>query len=152
MFASETLDDGIDFLREECRIHCTGAERKSCEAYAGIMVLVYPVGTPLLYAVLSFQLRDVVADSGADKRSSQSIAGPPGAVQARAGLLRSCRVRTPYIADGCSGGLSSPNDAAQSAITMLVALFFFAVFEVLGPYTVRVPDMWLSRGGHVIVS
>ena len=62
--------------------------------------LVYPVGTPLLYAVLLSQLRDVVADSGADKRSSQSIVGPLAAVRGRAGLLRSCRVRTPYIADG----------------------------------------------------
>ena len=43
-----------------------------------------------------------------------------------------------------------PNDAAQIAITILIAFFFFAVFEILSPYKSD-SDMWLSRVGHVIV-
>ncbi|CAN0344433.1 unnamed protein product, partial [Scytosiphon promiscuus] len=43
-----------------------------------------------------------------------------------------------------------PNDAAQIAITILTTFFFFAVFEILSPYKSE-SDMWLSRGGHVIV-
>eukprot|EP00903_Cladosiphon_okamuranus_P017290 g15932.t1 len=35
-------------------------------------------------------------------------------------------------------------------ITMLIAFFFFGVFEVLSPYKSE-PDMWLSRGGHALV-
>lgn len=43
-----------------------------------------------------------------------------------------------------------PNDAAQNAITILAALVFFSVFEMLSPYK-SASDMWLSRGGHVTV-
>ncbi|CAM9139350.1 unnamed protein product, partial [Sphacelaria rigidula] len=33
---------------------------------------------------------------------------------------------------------------------MLISFFFLVVYEVLSPYTSE-SDMWLSRGGHVIV-
>eukprot|EP00903_Cladosiphon_okamuranus_P012633 g11819.t1 len=39
-FACETLDDGIEYLREDYRIHCTDAKHKAFEVYAGIMVMV----------------------------------------------------------------------------------------------------------------
>lgn len=43
-----------------------------------------------------------------------------------------------------------PNDAAQIAITVLLAFHFFAVLEVLSPYKSEF-DMWLLRGGHETV-
>ena len=43
-----------------------------------------------------------------------------------------------------------PNDAAQTAITLVNTFFFFLVSEVLSPYK-SVSDMWLSRGGHLII-
>lgn len=149
MFACETLDDGIEYLRADYRIHCTDAKHREFEFLAGLMVLVYPIGIPLLYAVLLFERRDVLARADADKTSAQSISG----------------LWEPYTPDrfyyevvecGRRVMLTGvvififPNDAAQIAITMLFAFFFFTLFESLSPYESGT-DTWLSRGGHVIV-
>jgi len=148
-WACDTLDDGIEYLRADYRIHCTDATHKAFEVYAGLMVLVYPVGIPLLYAALLFQHREVLADAGADKTVAQPIAG----------LFEAYRPERYYyevVECGRRIMLTStavfifPNTAAQTAIIMLIAFSFFAVFEILAPYASGA-DMWLSRGGHVIV-
>ncbi|CAM9214260.1 unnamed protein product, partial [Hapterophycus canaliculatus] len=148
-FACETLDDGIEYLRADYRVHCSDAKHKAIEIYAGIMVLVYPVGIPLLYAVMLYRCRGVLSDPDADKATAQPISY----------LWESYRPERFYyevIECGRRIMLTSvvvfifPNDAAQIAITMLIAFFFFAVFEALSPYESE-SDVWLSRGGHVIV-
>ncbi|CAN0437324.1 unnamed protein product [Ectocarpus sp. 12 AP-2014] len=148
-FACETLDDGIEYLRADYRIHCTDAKHKIFEAYAGIMILVYPVGIPLLYAYLLFQRRDVLAHVGADKTRAQSISGlwEPYTPERFYYELVECGRRV--MLTGVVVFIF-PNDSAQIAITMLVALFFLVVFEILSPYKSET-DVWLSRGGHVIV-
>ncbi|CAB1120469.1 unnamed protein product [Ectocarpus sp. CCAP 1310/34] len=145
-FACETLDDDIEYLRADDRIHYTDAKHKAFEVYAGIMVFVYPVDIPLLYAALLFQHRDVLTRVGADKTLAQPIAG----------LWEAYSPERFYYECGrrilLTGGVVFifPNTASQIAITMLIAFFFFAVFDVLSPYT-SASDTWLSRGGHVIV-
>ncbi|CAM9981073.1 unnamed protein product, partial [Scytosiphon promiscuus] len=71
-FACETLDDGVEYLRADYRIYCTDTKHKAMEVYAGVMILVYPVGIPLLYAALLYQHRDVLSDAHADKTAAQS--------------------------------------------------------------------------------
>ncbi|CAN0280989.1 unnamed protein product, partial [Scytosiphon promiscuus] len=148
-FACETLDDGVEYLRADYRIYCTDTKHKVMEAYAGLMILVYPVGIPLLYAVLLYQHRDVLSDAHADKTAAQSISS----------LWESYRPeRFYYEVVECGRRIMLtgvvvfifPNDAAQIAITMLISFFFFAVFDFLSPYTCE-SDMWLSRVGHVLV-
>ena len=75
--ACETHDDGIGYLRADYRIvHCCEDGRhKGFEVYAGFTVLVCPVGIPLLYAVLLFQRRGVLAHAGADNTEAHYIAG-----------------------------------------------------------------------------
>eukprot|EP00752_Nemacystus_decipiens_P018764 g16824.t1 len=148
-FACETLDDGTEYLREDYRIHCTDARHKAFEVYAGIMVAVYPVGIPLLYAVLLFQRRDVLADAGADKTVAQSIAGLWEPYRPEWFYYEVVECGRRIMLTGVVVFIF-PNDAAQIAITMLISFFFFAVFEMLSPYTSE-SDMWLSRGGHVLV-
>lgn len=43
-----------------------------------------------------------------------------------------------------------PGDAAQIAATIVIEFIFFALSEVLLPYQ-KTSDMWLSRGGHMVV-
>ncbi|CAN0242647.1 unnamed protein product, partial [Scytosiphon promiscuus] len=148
-FACETLDDGIEYLRADYSIHCTDAKHVAFEVYAGIMILVYPVGIPLLYAILLYQRRDVLSDAGADKTEAQSISSLWEPYR---------RERYYYEVVECGRRIMLtgvvvfifPNDATQIAITIPIALFFSAVFDVLSPYKSE-SDMWLSRGGHVIV-
>ncbi|CAN0506184.1 unnamed protein product, partial [Ectocarpus sp. 12 AP-2014] len=69
-FACETLDE-IEYLRADYRIRCTDAKHKAFQVYAGVMIVVYPLGIPLLYANLLFQRRAVLADASADKAVAQ---------------------------------------------------------------------------------
>ncbi|CAM9835026.1 unnamed protein product [Pylaiella littoralis] len=148
-FACETLDDKVKYLRADYRIHCTDTKHKAFQVYAGIMIIVYPVGIPLLYAVLLFQRRDVLATAGADKREAQPIAGLWEAYRPERFYYEVVECGRRVMLTGVVVFIF-PHDAAQIAITMLIAFFFSMVFEVLTPYK-SASDMWLSRGGHVIV-
>eukprot|EP00903_Cladosiphon_okamuranus_P012632 g11818.t1 len=148
-FACETLDDGIEYLRADYRIHCTDAKHKAFEVYAGIMVMVYPIGIPLLYAVQLFQHRRVLADAGADKVAAQPIGGLWEPYRPERFYYEVVECGRRVMLTGVVVFIF-PNDAAQVAITMLITFFFFGVFEVLSPYKSE-SDMWLSRGGHALV-
>ncbi|CAM9632719.1 unnamed protein product [Ectocarpus fasciculatus] len=148
-FACETLDDGIEYLRADYSIQCTDAKHKTFEAYAGVMIMVYPVGIPLLYAVQLFQHRGVLADASADKAAAQPIVGLWEPYRPERFFYEVVECGRRIMLTGVVVFIF-PNDAAQVAITMLMAFFFFGVFEVLSPYRSE-SDMWLSRGGHVIV-
>ncbi|CAN0174738.1 unnamed protein product [Ectocarpus sp. 4 AP-2014] len=149
-FACETLDDDVEYLRADYGIHCTDAKHKVFEVYAGIMIFVYPVGIPLLYAVLLFQRRDILASADADRALlAQSVAGLWEAYRPKRFYYEVVECGRRILLTGVVVFIF-PNDAAQIAITMLTAFFFFAVFEILSPYKSE-SDMWLSRGGHVIV-
>ncbi|CAM9749701.1 unnamed protein product [Ectocarpus sp. 4 AP-2014] len=148
-FACETLDDDVEYLRADYRIHCTDTKHKAFEAYAWIMIFIYPVGIPLLYAFLLFQRRDVLADKDADKTVAQSIAGLWEAYTPESFYYEVVECARRIMLTGVVVFIF-PNDAAQFAITMLIAFFFSLVFEVMSPYKSQT-DIWLSRGGHVIV-
>lgn len=148
-FACETLDDDVEYLRADYRIHCTDAKHKAFEVYAGIMVFVYPMGIPLLYAALLFQRRDVLADAGADKTIAQPIAGLWEAYRSERFYYEVIECGRRIMLTGVVVFIF-PNDAAQIAITLLMAFSFFALFDMLAPYKSQ-SDMWLSRVGHVIV-
>lgn len=148
-FACETLDDGVEYLRADYRIHCTNAKHKTFQVYAGIMITVYPLGIPLLYAVLLFRRRDVLADPTADKTVAQSIAGLWEPYRPERFYYEIVECGRRVMLTGVVVFIF-PNDAAQIAITMLITFVFLLFFEALSPYKSEA-DMWLSRGGHVIV-
>lgn len=60
MFSCETLEDGNTYLRADYRIECSSTKHQTLQIYAGLMILVYPVGVPLAYAVLLFWGRDAL--------------------------------------------------------------------------------------------
>ncbi|CAM9846642.1 unnamed protein product [Sphacelaria rigidula] len=148
-FACEMLDDGAKYLRADYSIQCTDAKHKNFEVYAAIMIFVYPVGVPLLYAILLFQRRDVLANADADKTIAQSISGLWEPYRPERFYYEVIECGRRIMLTGVVVFIF-PSDAAQLAITMLLAFFFFMVFEMLRPYGAE-SDMWLSRGGHVVV-
>ena len=148
-FASDTLDDGIAYLRADYRIRFMGAKHQVFQVYAGIMIFVYPVGIPLLYTILLRQRRDVLADGAADKAAALSIAGLWEAYRPERFYYEVVECGRRIMLTGVVVFIF-PNTAAQIAITMLIAFFFFVVFDALAPYKSE-SATWLSRVGHMIV-
>ena len=64
MFACERLDDGNVYLRADYQIICTGNTHRALQIYAGLMIMVYPVGIPLMYAILLYRLRGILRTGG----------------------------------------------------------------------------------------
>ncbi|CAM9479810.1 unnamed protein product [Ectocarpus fasciculatus] len=148
-FACDSLDDGNNYLRADYRILCTTAKHLAFQVYAGVMVVVYPVGVPLLYAIMLLQHRAILTNASADKTAAQPIASLWEAYKPERFYYEVIECGRRIMLTGVVVFIF-PNDAAQIAITILIAVFFFAVFDILSPYASEF-DMWLSRGGQVVV-
>ena len=64
MFACERLDDGKVYLRADYQILCTDNKHRTLQTYAGLMIVVYPMGIPLMYAILLYRLRGILKPGG----------------------------------------------------------------------------------------
>ncbi|CAB1105335.1 unnamed protein product [Ectocarpus sp. CCAP 1310/34] len=149
MFACDKLDDGHTYLRADYRILCTSAKHEALQVYAAFMIALYPVGIPLLYAYLLHHRRDVLMDPTADKASAQSTADLWEPYRPERFYYEVIECGRRVLLTGVVVFIY-PNTAAQVAVTILIAFFFLMVYEMLAPYRSD-SDMWLSRGGHVIV-
>ena len=49
-FICEDIDDGQAYLRADYAINCASPEHQIATAFAGAMIFVFPIGTPLLCA------------------------------------------------------------------------------------------------------
>ena len=151
MFACEDLDDGKNYLRTDYRIECDSRKHKALKIYSSIMVLIYPLGIPLLYAVFLFRDRDVL---------SKAVNGEvPSRVEAISDLWKPYKPSRFYFeVIECIRRISLtgvvvfiyPNTTPQIAVTLVMAFLFTMLFEALAPYS-SVWDCWTSRTGHVIV-
>lgn len=149
MFACDSVDDGNSYLRADYRIMCTDAKHRALQVYAAVMIAVYPIGIPLLYAGLLYRHRDILSDSGANKSKAQAIADLWAPYRPNAFYYEVVECGRRLVLTGVVVFIF-PNAAAQVAITILNSLFFFVVSEILSPYACAT-DTWLSRGGQVII-
>ena len=150
-FDCDTLDDGRDYLRADYTIECDGSRHRAVMIYAGVMVLVYPVGIPACFAYLLFRKCRVLVDE-ADREDASSV-------RAISGLWKPYRpsrfyyeviecgrrivlVGVPFIVNNDS--------STQITITLLLAFVFTLISEVLAPH-VSQTDAWVCRLGHAVV-
>ena len=152
MFDCEYLEDGNYYLRADYRIQCDSPKHKALQVFAGVMMALYPVGIPVLYAFLLFRDRGVLASS--ERRMNNP------SVRSTSNLWKpykpSCYF---YEVVECgrrillTGVVLMVDDgiAAKIAVTFMVALFFLFVSEVLAPYESRI-NAWISRAGHAVTS
>ena len=151
MFACDVLDDDKNYLRADYRIECDSTKHKTLQVYAGFMVLLYPVGIPLLYAGLLYRDRNVLVNAANREVSAR--------VKSASGLWKPYKPsRFYYEVVECVRRISLtgavvfiyPNSLAHIAVTLVVAFAFALLSEALAPYDV-VWDCWINRTGHVIV-
>ena len=54
-FQCKDIGDGTRYLRSDLSIDCDSSAHVGMQVYAGLMVLIYPLGAPALYALLLFR-------------------------------------------------------------------------------------------------
>ncbi|CAM9531970.1 unnamed protein product, partial [Laminaria digitata] len=155
MFACETLDGGKEYLRADYTILCTGAKHKALQVYAGFMIVLYPIGIPVIYAIILYKHREVLKDGMQHHRSVQQSAD----LEVATGLWKPYTPeRYYYEVVECARRVTLtgivvfiyPNTAAQVAVTLVLVFVFVMVSESLAPYSSR-QDSWLSRVAHIVV-
>ena len=151
MFACEGLDDGKHYLRADYTIECDSPKHKAFQVYASLMMLVYPLGIPAIYAVLLFNNRRMLREENGREESLVA--------RSTSGLWKPYKPqRYYYEVIECSRRILLtgvvvfiyPNSGAQIAAAVAIAVVFVLVSEALAPF--HSPwDNWISRLGHAIV-
>lgn len=123
------------------------------QVYGVFMILLYPIGIPVLYSVVLFRNRGIVTDKRHREEQSSSD------LQVIASLWKPYKPsRYYYEVVECARRVTLtgvvvfiyPNTAAQVAVTLVLAFVFVMVSESLVPYA-STQDAWLSRVGHTVV-
>ncbi|CAN0460501.1 unnamed protein product, partial [Ectocarpus sp. 12 AP-2014] len=152
-FACDELEDGINYLRTDYRIECDSSKHKVFQVYAGFMILLYPLGIPVLYSILLFRDREVLKKDKDDRDDSARV-------KSTSELWQPYKPSVFYyevIECGRRILLTGivvfiyPNTAAQLAITLMMAFFFALLSEAISPYSSRW-ETWVNRMGHVVVA
>ena len=152
MFACDDLDDGNLYLRADYTIACDSPKHRALQIYASLMILLYPMGIPTLYACLLFRHRRILQKSEKDREESLEV-------MPTLDLWKSYKPQYFYyevVECGRRFLLAGvvvfiyPNTAAQIAVTLALAVVAGFVSESIAPYQSKW-DAWINRIGHVVV-
>lgn len=148
-FSCEDLDDGRNYLRADYGIECKTTKHRAFQVFAGIMILVYPVGIPASYAYVLYKNRRVLASEAARQTSAQ--------VQSISDLWAPYKPkRFYYELVEClrritlTGAVVFIYPAAQVAVTVMTAFAFTILSLCLTPFV----SSWEARvysTGQVVV-
>lgn len=75
-FAPDSLDDGNTYVRADYQLLFTTKEHRMYQAFAGAMILVYPVGIPLSLAVWLYRYKNTLKTVDYPLASQTSSNGP----------------------------------------------------------------------------
>ncbi|CAN0412480.1 unnamed protein product, partial [Pylaiella littoralis] len=150
-FACDSLDDDREYLRADYRIECTSSKHQAFESFAGIMIMVYPLGIPAFYAVLLYKSRGVL-ESKTDRETSlqaQTISDlwEPYKPERFYYELIECLRR--ILLTGVVVFIY-PDTAAQVSVTLIIAFAFVVVSQSFSPFVSKW-DTRISLTGHVVV-
>ena len=152
-FACDSLDGGKLYLRSDYRIECDSPKHKRFQIYAAFMIAVYPLGIPLLFALLLYRSRKALTNTSLRNDSEDLVQ------QSTSNLWKPYKPSAFYyemVECGRRVMLTGvvvfiyPNTAAQIAVTLAIAFLFAFTSERLDPYD-SYWDGWVSRIGHVMV-
>ena len=151
-FYCEHLEDELFYLRADYRIECDSTKHERLQVYAAIMIIIYTLGIPALYATLFFKNREILKSDETSRNNcsrvlpTSSLWKPykPAMIYfeviecARRALLVGVVV------------FFNPDTSSQIAVTLVLAFTFVVLSEGLDPYASKW-DTWLSRTGHAVV-
>lgn len=150
-FACDHLDTDKYYLRADHSLECFDAKHNAFMFYASIMMLIYPIGIPISYALVLFRFRSTLKkEQEREEDTTLSVIKDlwqPYRPNVYYYEVIECLRRV--ILSGVAVFVY-PNTSGQVAVTFLVSLLFSAVMMSLKPYA-NGSDAWLARLGHAIV-
>ena len=154
-FVCDPLDSGVSYLRADYDLVCRTPIHVAYMTYAGIMVLVYPVGIPAVFAWMLF-INRVGIKSVEDTTNGSRVPPESEAIKNLWEPYKSSRYYYEVIECGRRIALTGivvfiyPGSTTQVAIEVLLAVVFFSISEILGPFAEPL-DVWLYRSGTWVI-
>ncbi|CAM9642163.1 unnamed protein product, partial [Laminaria digitata] len=151
MFVCDDLEDGKKYLRADYRVECDFSKHRAFQIYAGLMISLYTVGIPSLYATLLVRNREVLEDNVGreESQSTKSFSDLWKPYKPSAFYYEVIECGRRVLLTGAVVFIY-PNASAQIAVTLMIAFVFAMVSESLAPFASRW-DTWIGRMGHVVV-
>lgn len=149
-FACDELDGMEAYVRADYRLTCSTPRHSWYEAYAAIMVVVYPVGIPVVFAwLLVWHKRDLVKPNRETLAHLKPLNGIWAVYKPSRFFFEvvECARR---ISLSIIAAFVFPKSAAQLSIALLCSVVFVFISEVLSPFERKV-DMNLYRWGNGII-
>ncbi|CAM9693042.1 unnamed protein product, partial [Laminaria digitata] len=149
-FVCEDLDDGNAYLRADYSVQCSTEKHDAFRIYAGVMVLIYPVGIPGLFAWWLARNREELTKPDRQPMSRLlSFRGIWSAYKPSCYYYEIVECSRRVLLTGAAVFVL-PNTADQIAAVLLVAVTFMFISESISPFGNKY-DMWLYRWGNAIV-
>lgn len=145
--------DNESYLRADYGLKCSTSVHTAWKVYAGLMIFVYPVGVPAIFAWWLFSNRRDLVKVGSDDATGSDR------LQPMKDLWQPYKPRRYYyevvecgrrITLTGMGVFLYPGSAAQVALEVVLAAVFMVISEMLSPF-VDPMDAWLYRSGTWIV-
>ena len=138
MFVCDDLDDGHSYLRADYSIRCDTDYHRRLQMFAAFMVLVYPVGIPLVLGNILVANRIALGKpESRDEDPNLKLFGdmwrpyrPEMYLYEMVAYLRRILLTGIVV-------FIYPNTATQIAVTILIELFFFLLSAFLVPHQQR---------------
>ena len=154
-FVCDPLDSGVTYLRADYDLLCWTTTHINFMTYAGIMVLVYPVGIPAVFAWVLFINRDGIQRVEGNTNGSR-VPPESEAIKDLWAPYKSSRYYYEVIECGRRIALTGlvvfiyPGSTAQVAIEALLAFVFSSISEIISPFAEPL-DAWLYRSGTWVI-
>ena len=154
-FVCDPLDSGVTYLRADYDLVCWTTTHVNFTTYAGIMVLVYPVGIPAVFAWVLFINRDGI-QRVEDNTNGSRVHPESEAIKDLWAPYKSSRYYYEVIECGRRIALTGlavfiyPGSTAQVAIEALLAFVFSSISEIISPFA-KPLDAWLYRSGTWVI-
>lgn len=151
-FACDELDDGGTYLRADYSLSCLTPRHGAYEVYALIMVWVYPVGVPAVFAwLLARHRHDLVQPDRETMAHLQPFNGIWGAYRPSRYYYEVVECSRRIALTG-TAAFVLPNSTAQIAIVLLVAFAFVFISESFSPFQRKADAMLYRWGSGIIVT
>ena len=149
-FVCDELDDGVSYLRADYSITCTTSRHSDFKVYAVLMVFVYPIGIPAVFAWwLARNRRDLVR---VDRDTLVHLAPMKGiwnAYKPSRYYFEVVECGRRIALTGIAAFVPTTNTAQIPAVLLVSVVFVFAS-ETVSPFAKSV-DMGLYRWGNCII-